>query len=95
MSVGGLHHLIVGPVVLPHVGEGGQAPLVAVHIVLIRRAVQQTVHDGDHLGAVDLLGGPEGAVIYTKKLQAELRDTMEMCGAHSLAEIDRSMIFGY
>ena len=29
------------------------------------------------------------------KLKAELSDTMAMCGAHSLADIDRSMIFGY
>ena len=26
------------------------------------------------------------------KLKAELEDTMLMCGAHSLAEIDRSMV---
>jgi len=29
------------------------------------------------------------------KLQAELADTMAMCGAHSLADIDRSMLFGF
>lgn len=32
-------------------------------------------------------GGAEGAALLAKKLQAELADTMEMCGVHSLAEI--------
>lgn len=37
-------------------------------------------------------GGAEGVRIYVEKLRAELCDTMAMCGAHSLSEIDRSMI---
>ena len=37
-------------------------------------------------------GGAEGVEVYTKKLAAELRDTMAMCGAHSLAEISRDMV---
>ena len=40
-------------------------------------------------------GGAEGVQVYVEKLRAELADTMAMCGAHSLADIDRSMIFGY
>ena len=40
-------------------------------------------------------GGAEGVQVYVDKLKAELADTMAMCGAHSLADIDRSMIFGY
>lgn len=40
-------------------------------------------------------GGAEGVQIYVDKLKAELADTMEMCGAHSISEIDRSMIWGY
>ncbi len=40
-------------------------------------------------------GGAEGIQVYVDKLQAELSDTMAMCGAHSLADIDRSMIYGY
>ena len=40
-------------------------------------------------------GGKEGVQLYVNKLQAELKDAMTMCGAHSLEEIDRSMIFGY
>ncbi len=40
-------------------------------------------------------GGAEGVKVYVEKLKAELADTMEMCGAHSLAEIRRSMLFGY
>ena len=40
-------------------------------------------------------GGAEGVQVYVDKLQAELADTMAMCGAHSLADINRSMIFGY
>ena len=40
-------------------------------------------------------GGLEGVQVYVNKLKAELADTMTMCGAHSLAEIDRSMVCGY
>lgn len=40
-------------------------------------------------------GGAEGVQVYVDKLKAELADAMEMCGAHSLAEIKRSMLFGY
>ena len=40
-------------------------------------------------------GGAEGVQVYVDKLKAELADTMAMCGAHSLADINRSMIYGY
>lgn len=40
-------------------------------------------------------GGAEGVQVYADKLKAELADAMAMCGAHSLAEIRRDMIFGY
>ena len=40
-------------------------------------------------------GGAEGIQVYVDKLKAELSDTMAMCGAHSLADIERSMIYGY
>ena len=40
-------------------------------------------------------GGAEGVQVYVDKLKAELSDTMAMCGAHSLKDIDRSMIWGY
>ena len=40
-------------------------------------------------------GGSEGPAVLVKKLQAELADTMAMCGAHNLAEIRRDMLFGY
>ena len=40
-------------------------------------------------------GGAEGVQVYVDKLKAELEDTMSMCGAHSLADINRSMIYGY
>ena len=40
-------------------------------------------------------GGAEGVKTYVEKLKEELMDTMAMCGAHCLAEIKRSMIFGY
>ena len=40
-------------------------------------------------------GGAEGVKVYVEKLKAELADTMAMCGAHSLADINRSMLFGY
>lgn len=37
-------------------------------------------------------GGAEGVKAYVEKLGAELADTMQMCGAHSLAEITRDMV---
>lgn len=37
-------------------------------------------------------GGMEGPAALVQKLKAELEDTMLMCGAHSLADIDRSMV---
>ena len=40
-------------------------------------------------------GGEEGIRAYVSKLQAELADTMAMCGARTLADIDRSMLFGF
>ncbi len=39
--------------------------------------------------------GAEGVQTYVNKLQAELADAMEMCGAHTLADIKRSMVWGY
>ena len=38
-------------------------------------------------------GGAEGVKVLTDKIQAELADTMAMCGVHSLSEISRDMIF--
>ena len=40
-------------------------------------------------------GGAEGVKVYVEKLKAELADTMAMCGAHKLEDINRSMIWGY
>ena len=37
-------------------------------------------------------GAAEGVAVYTEKLAAELRDTMAMCGAHSLDGITRDMV---
>ncbi len=37
-------------------------------------------------------GGKEGIACYTEKLGAELKDTMEMCGASTLAEITSDMV---
>ena len=39
--------------------------------------------------------GAEGVKVYVEKLKAELEDTMAMCSAHFLADIKRSMIYGY
>ena len=38
-------------------------------------------------------GGADGVAAYVNKLSAELRDTMAMCGALTLDDIDRSMVF--
>ena len=40
-------------------------------------------------------GGADGVQGYVEELRAELADAMAMCGAHSLSDINRSMIFGY
>ena len=40
-------------------------------------------------------GAEEGVAAYVDKLKAELADTMAMCGAHTLADINRSMLFGF
>ena len=37
-------------------------------------------------------GGADGVRAYIDKIGGELRDTMQMCGAHSLAEITRDMV---
>ena len=37
-------------------------------------------------------GGEEGVKCYIDKIAAELADTMQMCGAHSLTEITRDMV---
>lgn len=37
--------------------------------------------------------GAEGVSVYVDKLAAELEDTMAMCGARSLSDINRSMLF--
>lgn len=37
-------------------------------------------------------GAAQGVGAYTEKLAAELKDTMAMCGAHSLQEISREML---
>lgn len=39
--------------------------------------------------------GAQGVNAYVEKLRTELSDTMGMCGAHSLAEIERSMVDRY
>jgi isopentenyl diphosphate isomerase/L-lactate dehydrogenase-like FMN-dependent dehydrogenase len=38
-------------------------------------------------------GGAEGVRVLTQKLQAELADTMAMCGVHSLSQITRDLVF--
>ncbi len=38
-------------------------------------------------------GGAAGIETYTGKLAGELADTMQMCGAHTLEEIDQKMLF--
>ena len=37
-------------------------------------------------------GGAEGVKCYIDKLAGELADTMQMCGAHSIAEITPDMV---
>ena len=37
-------------------------------------------------------GGEEGVKLYIDKIAGELKDTMQMCGAHSLSEITRDMV---
>ena len=69
-------------------------------------ATKRMVDEAEALGADAVLigrpfvnmvygGSAEGVKVYADKLKAELADAMAMCGAHSLAEIRRDMIFGY
>jgi len=51
--------------------------------VLICRPYVTAVYGGDE----------EGVALLTKKLKAELADTMAMCGVHSIDEINRSCIW--
>ena len=37
-------------------------------------------------------GGTDGVKTYVKEIGTELKDTMQMCGAHSLEEITRDMV---
>lgn len=39
--------------------------------------------------------GEEGVKCYVQKLKTELVDTMAMCGAHRISEINRAMVFGF
>lgn len=61
-----------------------KALALGAHGVLIARPFVTMVYGG----------GAEGVRIYVEKLKAELTDTMVMCGAHSLGEIRRDMIYG-
>lgn len=40
-------------------------------------------------------GGADGVKAYTEKLASELSDVMTMCGARTLSEIGREMLFGF
>ena len=40
-------------------------------------------------------GAREGVLLYVEKLHNELKDTMKMCGAASLDEISRDMLYNY
>ena len=44
-------------------------------------------------GVRHALGGEEGVKLYIDKIGAELEDTMAMCGAKTLADISRDMVF--
>jgi len=62
-----------------------KALALGAHAVIIARPFVNMIYGG----------GAEGVQVYVDKLKAELADTMSMCGAHSLSEINRSMLFGY
>ena len=85
--------------------------LLTVMVFVMVMGVFQTVSRGlelsrQRLGADAVLiarpfvtmvygGAEEGVAAYVDKLKAELADTMAMCGARSLADIKRSMLFGF
>ncbi len=62
-----------------------KALALGAHGVLIARPFVTMVYGG----------GSEGVAAYVSKLQAELADTMAMCGAHTLGDIRRDMLFGF
>ena len=65
-------------------------------IAALRAAAKSSGADGVLIGRpfVTMVygGGAQGPGVLVKKLQAELADTMAMCGAHSLAEITQDMV---
>ena len=78
-----LPHRQVAPVSYTHLDVyKRQALALGARGVLIARPFVNMVYGG----------GEEGPAVLVAKLKAELEDTMLMCGAHSLAEIDRSMV---
>ncbi|MCI8909809.1 MAG: alpha-hydroxy-acid oxidizing protein [Oscillibacter sp.] len=60
-----------------------KALALGAHGVLIARPFVTMVYGG----------AAEGVQVYVDKLRSELADTMSMCGAHSLRDIRRSMVF--
>jgi len=62
-----------------------KALALGAHAVIIARPFVNMIYGG----------GAEGVQVYVDKLKAELEDTMAMCGAHCLSDINRSMLFGY
>ena len=62
MGVGGLQHVVVGPMAGGHVGEHHQTAVIIGNIVLVSLAAQQAVDNGDDFRPVNGIVGPEGAV---------------------------------
>ena len=50
VGIGGLDNVVISPIRLRYIRELAQLVLVAVHIVLVRRAAQHPVDDGGHFG---------------------------------------------
>ena len=76
-------------------GDEVKAGDVIAEIETDKATMEVEAVDEGVVEAILVPAGAEGVKVYVDKLKAELSDTMAMCGAHSLKDIDRSMIWGY
>ena len=65
VRVRGLQHVEVCPVPLAHIWENIQTAHVVRDVILVRRAVQQTVYNGDYLRTGNKVVSAETAVAVT------------------------------
>lgn len=65
MGVSSLHNSVIGPMAAAYIGESVELAKIRSDIVHVRRAVQQTVHNGHDLGAGNRGTGTESSIAIT------------------------------